>query len=152
MNQATYAWRRVGGCRSECGSAELPTASRRTPARWRRNRSRYNDTVVRAAADVGRRPLARLNSNQHRPGPLSHPQRAAPELEEHLLQARRATEISIFAGLSLSFLNLCRVPTGMLANVPAVTNSTMSEPPLVTLAAACQSWWLTRRFSAAEVW
>lgn len=30
-----------------------------------------------------------------------------------------ATEISILAGLSLSFLKPCGVPTGMLANVPA---------------------------------
>ena len=29
------------------------------------------------------------------------------------------TEISIFAGRSLSFLKLCGVPTGMLENVPA---------------------------------
>lgn len=30
-----------------------------------------------------------------------------------------ATEINIFSGHSLSFLNECGVPTGMLANVPA---------------------------------
>src|SRR5204862_7537489 len=31
-----------------------------------------------------------------------------------------ATEISILAGLPLSFLKECGVPTGMLANVPAL--------------------------------
>jgi hypothetical protein len=34
-----------------------------------------------------------------------------------------ATEISILAGLPLSFLNECGVPTGMLANMPAVATS-----------------------------
>src|SRR5271166_3264269 len=40
-----------------------------------------------------------------------------------------ATEINIFAGLSLSFLNECVVPTGMLANIPAV--ATTSSPLIV---------------------
>jgi hypothetical protein len=42
------------------------------------------------------------------------------DLEEHLSNPAGATEISIFAGLSDSFLNECGVPTGMLANIPAV--------------------------------
>ena len=37
-----------------------------------------------------------------------------------------ATEISILAGLPLSFLNECGVPTGMLANIPALATSRWS--------------------------
>ena len=37
-----------------------------------------------------------------------------------------ATEISIFAGWLLSFLKECGVPTGMLANVPAVATTRSS--------------------------
>ena len=35
----------------------------------------------------------------------------------------RRHAISIFAGLALSFRKLCGVPTGMLANVPAVATT-----------------------------
>jgi hypothetical protein len=37
-----------------------------------------------------------------------------------------ATEISILAGLPPSFLNECGVPTGMLANIPALAMSRWS--------------------------
>src|SRR5688572_10797622 len=53
------------------------------------------------------------------------------ELEEHLLRPAGATEINILAGLLLSFLKECGVPTGMLANIPAV--ATTRSPLIVNV-------------------
>src|SRR6516162_3168153 len=44
-----------------------------------------------------------------------------------------ATEVSIFAGLLLSFLKLWGVPTGMLANIPAVARKRYTSPTRATV-------------------